>query len=67
MARAQDDIGWRRFLEGMLSSEFRRLQHRYYVLHGLRTSVKQLVTDFYKIVRGTAVCAENRTEFVAGP
>ena len=45
MARAQDEIGWRRFLEGMISSEFRRLQHKFYVLHGLRTSVKQWSTD----------------------
>jgi maltooligosyltrehalose synthase len=43
MARAQDEIGWRRFLEveGMISLEFRRLQQKYFVLHGLRTLVKQ--------------------------
>jgi len=45
MARAQDEIGWRRFLEGMISSEFRRLQQKYFVLHGHRTSVKQWATD----------------------
>ncbi len=56
MARAQDEIGWRRFLEGMISLEFRKLQHKYYVLHGLRTSVKQwsidLITKLLEVTHG---------------
>ena len=60
MARAQDEIGWRRFLEGMISSEFRRLQHKYYVLHGLRTSVKQwstdLITKLLEVTHGQWLC-----------
>ena len=38
MAREQDAIGWRRFMEGMISKEMRTIQYEYYHGQGLRLS-----------------------------
>ena len=38
MAREQDAIGWRRFMEGMISKEMRTIQYQYYHGQGSRLS-----------------------------
>jgi len=40
MAKGQDKIRWRRFLEGMICCDFRKLQQAYYLSCGLRESRK---------------------------
>lgn len=56
MAKTQDEIGWRRFLEGMICSEFQRIQHTYYLASGLRKTGKwwaqQLVIKLLEITHG---------------
>ena len=38
MAISQDKIGWRRFLEGMISTEITVIQQQYIAINGLRMS-----------------------------
>ena len=38
MAMEQDAIGWRRFMEGMISKEMRTIQYEFYHCHGSRLS-----------------------------
>ncbi len=38
MAREQDQIGWRRFMEGMISIWMREIQRQYHISQGARTS-----------------------------
>ena len=40
LAKGQDETGWRRFLEGMMCGDFRKLQHAYYLSHGSMKSGK---------------------------
>jgi len=41
MALEQDDIGWRRFMEGMVCKGMRAIQTEYSVIHGSRTTPEQ--------------------------
>ena len=41
MAKAQDAIGWRRFMEGMICKEMRQIQYDFYHGHGTRLSATQ--------------------------
>jgi hypothetical protein len=41
MARKQDQIGWRRFMEGMISIRMREIQHQYHISEGTHTSPKR--------------------------
>ena len=43
MALSQDKIGWRRFLEGMISKEITNIQQQYYAVNGSRMSLKKVV------------------------
>jgi hypothetical protein len=56
MAKGQDEIGWRRFLEGMIHSNFHRLQHAHYLACGLRKTGKwwaqQLIIKLLEITHG---------------
>ncbi len=38
MAREQDAIGWRRFMEGMISTRMREIQRYFHISEGTRTS-----------------------------
>ena len=38
MAREQDAIGWRRFMEGMISTRMREIQRHFHISEGTRTS-----------------------------
>ncbi len=40
MGQSQDRIGWRKFLEGMISKEITGLQQKYYVLNGSKISLE---------------------------
>jgi hypothetical protein len=56
MARSQDEIGWRRFMEGMIVKEFRQLQEIYVVGNGLfktsKTWTEELIVKLIEIVHG---------------
>ncbi len=41
MALSQNKIGWRRFLEGMISKEITSIQQQYYAVNGSRMSLKK--------------------------
>jgi hypothetical protein len=55
MAQAQDEIGWRRSMEGMIARELRQLQHTYAIDNGLLTTSKRwaeaLIVKLIKITR----------------
>ncbi len=38
MAREQDQIGWRQFMEGMISIRMRDIQRQYHISEGTHTS-----------------------------
>lgn len=44
MARAQDKIGWRRFMEGMITSQLVDLQFHFQMISGSRRSIKSWAT-----------------------
>ena len=56
MALSQDKIGWRRFLEGMISKEITNIQQQYYAVNGSRMSLKKwcsgLITRLLEITHG---------------
>lgn len=56
MAKGQDEIGWRRFLEGMVCYEFRKLQHEHYLACGSMKTGKwwaqQLIIKLLEITHG---------------
>ncbi len=56
MARAQDKIGWRRFMEGMICKEIGRIQMTYAGLQGSRFSTMKwgvgLVTKLLEVTHG---------------
>ena len=41
MARAQDSIGWQRFMEGMVYKEIRAIQHMHVSVTGLRCNTER--------------------------
>jgi hypothetical protein len=41
MGRSQDKIGWRGFLEGMISKEITGIQQQHYALRGSRMSMER--------------------------
>ena len=41
MAHEQDVIGWRQFMEGVISTRMREIQCQYHILEGTRTSPKR--------------------------
>ena len=58
MARAQDSIGWRRFMEGMVCKEIRAIQHTHSSVTGLRCNTehggwgRELVTHLLEFTHG---------------
>ncbi len=56
MALSQDKIGWRRFLEGMISAEITAIQQQYMAVNGLRMSLDKwctgLITRLLEITHG---------------
>jgi hypothetical protein len=54
MAVSQDTIGWRRFLEGMISTEITNIQWQYIAVNGLHMSLDKwctgLITRLLKIM-----------------
>jgi hypothetical protein len=56
MALSQDKIGWRRFLEGMISKEITNIQQQYYAVNGSRMSLEKwcsgLITWLLEIMHG---------------
>ena len=56
MARAQDSIGWQRFMEGMVCKEIRAIQHMHSIVTGLRCNTerwgRELVTLLLEIMHG---------------
>jgi len=56
MARSQDKIGWRRFLEGMISKEIIALQSAFATTHGMRISLARwttgLITKLLEVTHG---------------
>ena len=55
-AKSQDIIGWRRFMEGMVSKELIKIQTTYYEIHGGKYTptswVRQLVIQLLEITHG---------------
>jgi hypothetical protein len=41
VGRSQDKIGWRQFLEGVISKEITRVQQQHYALSGSRMSLER--------------------------
>ena len=56
MAKAQDSIGWRRFMEGMVCKEIRMIQTTYTSLSGSRMSAErwteELITKLLEVTHG---------------
>ncbi len=56
MARAQDIIGWRRFMEGMISSRLVEIQREFFALRGMGRKLDKwkvgLVTHLLEITHG---------------
>ncbi len=56
MALSQDKIGWRRFLEGMISKEITNILQQYSAVNGSRMSLKKwcsgLITRLLEITHG---------------
>jgi hypothetical protein len=56
MAKGQDEIGWRRFLEGMIHTDFNTIQHKHYLVCGQRKTgrwwAQQLITKLLEITHG---------------
>jgi hypothetical protein len=56
MARAQDSIGWQRFMEGMVCKEIRAIQHTHTSITGLQCNTehwgRELVTRLLKVTHG---------------
>ena len=56
MALSQDKIGWRRFLEGMISTEITSIQRQYIAVNGSRMSLDKwctgLITRLLEITHG---------------
>jgi hypothetical protein len=56
MRQSQDKIGWRGFLEGMISKEITGIQQQHYALKGLRMSMERwssgLITWLLEITHG---------------
>ena len=56
MALSQDKIGWRRFLEGMISMEITYIQRQYIAVNGSRMSLDKwctgLITRLLEITHG---------------
>jgi hypothetical protein len=60
MGRSQDKIGWRRFLEGMISKEITGIQQQHYALSGSRLSLERWssgrIMRLLEITHGQWVC-----------
>ena len=56
MARAQDSIGWRRFMEGMVCKEIRAIQRKHSSVTGLQCNTEhwggELVTRLLEVTHG---------------
>ena len=56
MGRSQDLIGWRRFMEGMISKEMLPIQREYYAIHGMQWKLDQwargLITKLLEVTHG---------------
>ncbi len=56
MGQSQDRIGWRKFLEGMISKEITGIQQQYYALNGSKMSLEKwssgLITRLLEITHG---------------
>jgi hypothetical protein len=56
VGKSQDKIGWRRFLEGMISKEITGIQQQYYALNGMQMSLEKwssgLITRLLEIRPG---------------
>lgn len=56
LAQAQDEIGWRRFMEGMVTKHTHTLQHRYWKLQGWRGNadkwMRTLITKLMECTHG---------------
>ncbi len=56
MAKAQDTIGWRRFMEGMVCREIRGIQTTHTTLSGSRTNAEkwtvELITKLLEVIHG---------------
>jgi hypothetical protein len=56
MAKAQDSIGWRRFMEGMVSKEMRNIQRTHASVSGMRHNTErwgvELVTRLLEVTHG---------------
>jgi hypothetical protein len=63
MALSQDKIGWRRFLEGMISKEITNIQQQYYAVNGSRISLEKwcsgLITRLLEITHGQWIYRNN--------
>ena len=56
VGKSQDKIGWRWFLEGMISKEITGIQQQYYALNGMQMSLEKwssgLITRLLEITHG---------------
>jgi hypothetical protein len=56
LGKSQDKIGWRSFLEGMISKEITGIQQQYYALNGMQMSLEKwssgLITRLLEIMHG---------------
>lgn len=56
MGRSQDTIGWRRFMEGMISKDILPIQKEYYALHGMQWRLDRwsrgLITKLLEVTHG---------------
>jgi hypothetical protein len=56
IARAQESIGWQRFMEGMVCKEIREIQHMHVSVTGLQCNTerwgRELVTRLLKVTHG---------------
>ncbi len=56
VGKSQDKIGWRQFLEGMISKEITGIQQHYYALNGMQMSLEKwssgLITRLLEITHG---------------
>ena len=66
MACSQDTIGWRWFLEGMLSTEITQIQQQYMAVNGLQMNFGHVVLRFDHAADGDHTRAMALTE-LCGP
>ncbi len=56
MAKSQDEIGWRQFMEGMVSCRIMDIQQEYFALHGTSWRLEKwaigLVTHLLEVMHG---------------